>query len=57
MYYTFSALTLLFGVRKGIWPVKTEWWGTGIVICPEQGANNLHVVQLMPLPPHHLLLQ
>jgi len=22
----------------------------------EQGANNLHMVQLMPLPPHHLLL-
>ena len=23
----------------------------------EQGANDLHLVQLMPLPPHHLLLQ
>jgi len=23
----------------------------------EQGANGLHMVQLMPLPPHHLLLQ
>ena len=28
-----------------------------MVICLERGANNLHVVQLMPLPPHHLLLQ
>jgi len=21
------------GGRKGIRPVKTEWWGTGMVIC------------------------
>jgi len=27
-----------------------------MVICLEQGANDLHMVQLMPLPPHHLLL-
>jgi len=45
------------GSRKGIWPVKTEWWGTGMLICLEQGANDLHMVHLMPLPPHHLLLQ
>jgi len=38
-------------VRKGIWPVKTESWGAGMVICLEQGANDLHMVQLMPLPP------
>jgi len=25
------------GGRKGIRPVKTEWWGTGMVICPEPG--------------------
>jgi len=43
--------------RKGIRPVKTEWWGTGVVICLKQGANDLHMVQLMPLPPRHLLLQ
>ena len=30
-------------------PVKTEWWGAGMVICLEQGAD-LHVAQLMPLP-------
>ena len=24
-----------------------------MVICLEQGANNLHMVQLMPVPPHH----
>jgi len=25
-----------------------------MVVCLEQGANDLHMVQLMPLPPHHL---
>jgi len=29
------------GGRKGIWPLKTEWWGTGVVICLEWGANDL----------------
>ena len=43
--------------RMGIRPVKTEWWGTGVVICLERGANDLHMVQLMPLPPHLFLLQ
>ena len=28
-----------------------------MVIGLEQGANDLHMVQLMPLPPRHLLLQ
>jgi len=28
------------GGRKGIWPVKTEWWGAGVVVCMEQGADN-----------------
>ena len=28
---------------------KLEWWGTGVVICLEQGAD-LHMAQLMPLP-------
>jgi len=28
-----------------------------MVICLKQGANDLHMVQLMPLPPRHLLLQ
>ena len=37
------------GGRNGIWPVKTEWWGAGMVICLEQGAD-LHMAQLMPLP-------
>jgi len=37
------------GGRKGIRPVKTEWWGAGVVISMEQGAD-LHMAQLMPLP-------
>jgi len=36
------------GGRKGIRPVKTEWWGAGVVICLELGAD-LHMAQLMPL--------
>ena len=28
---------------------KTEWWGAGMVICLERGAD-LHMPQLMPLP-------
>ena len=27
-----------------------------MVICLQRGVNDLHMVQLMPLPPHHLLL-
>jgi len=27
-----------------------------MVISLKQGANNLHMVHLMPLPPHHLSL-
>jgi len=37
------------GVRKDIRPVKTQWWGAGMVICLELGAD-LHMAQLMPLP-------
>ena len=38
-------------IRNSIWLVKTKWWGAGVVICLEQGANDLHMVHLMPLPP------
>ena len=46
----FSALTLLVGRQEGH-PAckKLEWWGTGVVICLERGAD-LHMAQLMPLP-------
>ena len=46
----FSALTMLVG-RQEEHPAckKLEWWGTGVVICLEQGAY-LHMARLMPLP-------
>ena len=46
----FSALTLLVGRQEGH-PAckKTEWWGAGVVICLELGAD-MHMAQLMPLP-------
>jgi len=37
------------GGRKSIWPLKTQWWGAGAVICLERDAD-LHMAQLMPLP-------
>ena len=48
--FAFSALTLLVGRQEGH-PAckKTEWWGAGMVICLEWGAD-LHMAQLMPLP-------
>ena len=48
----FTALNCWLGGRKGIRPVKTEWWGAasaGMVMCLEWGAD-LHTAQLMPLP-------
>ena len=36
------------GGRKGIRPVKTEWWDAGRVICLGRVAA-LHIAQLMPL--------
>jgi len=36
------------GGRKGIRPIKTEWWVAGMVICLKRGAD-LHMAQLMPL--------
>jgi len=35
--------------RKGIQPVKTEWWNADMVNSLGQGAG-LHMAQLMPLP-------
>ena len=46
----FGALMLLVGLQVGH-PAckKTEWWGAGMVICLQRGAD-LHMAQLMPLP-------
>jgi len=47
----FSALTLLVGRQEGhpACKKKLEWWGAGVVVCLELGAD-LHMAQLMPLP-------
>jgi len=44
------ALMLLIGQQEGH-PAckKTKWWGAGVVICLERGAD-LHMAQLMSLP-------
>ena len=49
-HIAFSALTLLVGRQEGH-PAckKTEWWGAGVVVCLERGAD-LPIAQLMPLP-------
>ena len=46
----FSAFVLLVGWQEGH-PAckKLEWWGAGMIICLERGAD-LHMAQLMPLP-------
>jgi len=61
---TITKKTCVFGniwhcwlsTSKRIWPLKTQWWGAGMVICLERGVNDFRVVQLMSLPPHYLLL-
>ena len=46
----FSALTLLVGRQEGhLACKKTKWWGSGVVIRLERGAD-LPMAQLMPLP-------
>ena len=56
-YWRFSLVTVWLpsvlwhcwlGGRKGIRPVKTEWWGAGVVICLERCVD-LHTAQPMPL--------
>jgi len=49
-YLEFTALTLLVGRQEGHPACKIiEWWGAGVIICLERGAD-LHTAQLMPLP-------
>jgi len=40
---------LLVGQQEGHPVCKKQWWGGGVVICLERGAD-LHMAQLMPLP-------
>ena len=44
-----SVLMLYWCSRKGIRPVKIEWWGACMVICLERGTD-LHMAQLIPVP-------
>jgi len=43
----FDAVGWAAGRASGL--SKTEWWGAGVIICLERGAD-LHTAQLMPLP-------
>jgi len=43
----FDAVGWVAGKASGL--EKTEWWGAGMVISLERGAD-LHIAQLMPLP-------
>jgi len=46
------------GVRNSIRPIKIEWWGVGVVICLEQGADFFACgpADATATPkPHHLL--
>jgi len=45
-------VTLLVGHQEGH-PVCKKL-SAGVVICLERGADDLLMVQMMPLPPHHL---
>jgi len=63
VFFTMSLVSIpsvfwhcLLSVRKIIRPVKNDCWGAGMLIYLEWGANDLHMVQLMPLPLHHFLL-
>jgi len=39
---------LLVGRQKGHPVCKNEWWGAGMVVCLDRGAD-LHMEQLIPL--------
>ena len=43
----FDAVGWATGRESGL--QKTEWWGAGVAICLEQGAD-LYTAQLMPVP-------
>jgi len=45
----------LVGCQEEHTACKNEMMSAGVVVYLEQGANDLHMVQLMPLPPRHLL--
>jgi len=42
--------------HRYVWLIISFWWGAGVLDLSGANANDLHMVQLMPLPPPHLLL-
>jgi len=46
--FAFSALTLLVGQWEGHPACKKQWWGAGVVVCLECGAD-LHMAEQKPL--------
>jgi len=50
--FAFSALTLLVGRQEEHLACKKSSDRGASMVIVERGANNLHMVQLMPLPPH-----
>jgi len=55
--YAAVAFDLLVGIRNSIRAVKNWVICASVVICVEIHSYDSHTVQLMPLPPNHLLLQ
>jgi len=53
--FCLHVLTLMAGHQEERQACKNL--SVGRVICLDQGASYLHMVHLMPLPPHHLLLR
>ena len=51
----FVFMTPLVGRQDEHVACRIAWWGAGVVICMEQGENDLHTVQLMSVTLHHLL--
>ena len=40
----------------GIWPVKTEWWGAGVIICLERGALEVFLNDMRYINPRFTYL-
>ena len=48
-FQAFSALTLLIGHQEGHSACKNEWWGAGMVICLQRGADACGPADPLPL--------
>jgi len=52
--HCFDTVGWASGRASSLW--EFEWWCAGMVVCLERGANDVYMVQLMPLLCHCLLL-